>query len=259
MILLLKRGHVAISIKHNKQWSNSVHLHKTVELKMITMLYDLKKAAYHMGNPYAIDVLQTKKKDLVYGIIHTAELLDQLIAEDIITTKKKAIILGMRTRHEQNSRILDVIIEANGERACRKFIHPCLMKAEPELYYQICGYVMALNEHIRDTRRQLIGYLLEQDQDIMHEVIKRQANQRTNVVLVLKDDSFKKELAIPQLESVQTKAEKSLTFDGVGKLKGQDKNIDHNLDTKTQSNSEQLVHKGDGERQDRGHEGAHFN
>uniref|UniRef100_A0A8C6T6X3 Uncharacterized protein n=1 Tax=Neogobius melanostomus TaxID=47308 RepID=A0A8C6T6X3_9GOBI len=26
---------------------------------------------------------------------------------------------------------------------------------------------MALNEHIRDTRRQLIGYLLEQDQDIM--------------------------------------------------------------------------------------------
>lgn len=126
--------------------------------------FDAQAASTYI-NPYAVDVIRTKRKDLVYGISHTEDLLDHLVTEGVMTAAKKSIVLTIRTRKDQNSRVLD-ILEARGERACRKFFHPCLMLAEPDLYQRIKTYVGGVNEHIRDTRRQLIGYLLERDQEL---------------------------------------------------------------------------------------------
>lgn len=125
--------------------------------------YDPHVTSNYM-NPYAVDVIRTKRRDLVYGISHTKELLELLITEGVMTAAKRSIILTIRTRKDQNSRVLDVL-EARGERACRKFFHPCLMLAEPELYQRIKTYVSSVSEHIQDTSRQLIGYLLERDQE----------------------------------------------------------------------------------------------
>ncbi|XP_072294824.1 CARD- and ANK-domain containing inflammasome adapter protein [Eucyclogobius newberryi] len=205
---------------------------------MITTFQNLTKAAHNVANPCAIDVLKTKRKDLIYGILHTVDLLDHIVREGILTTKKKCIILTMRTRHEQNSRILDVI-EANGERACRKFIHPCLMRVEPELYYQICEYVKTMNEHIRDSQRQLIGYLLEQDQVIMHEIMKRHVNQRANVILALKEGRFETENMVPQLDLAITNPNKPASAEV--KIEEITNNTTDTFDAKTQSNAEQLI------------------
>uniref|UniRef100_A0A8C6T4D1 Uncharacterized protein n=1 Tax=Neogobius melanostomus TaxID=47308 RepID=A0A8C6T4D1_9GOBI len=60
------------------------------------------------------------------------------------------------------------------------------------------------------------------------------ATDKTNVVLVLKEDSFKKEIG--KLEPVRTKAGKSLNTD-VGKTAERGEKVDHNLD-KTQCNAE---------------------
>ncbi|XP_023284986.1 ankyrin-1-like [Seriola lalandi dorsalis] len=122
------------------------------------------QAASNYINPYAVDVIRTKRKDLVYGISHTEDLLDLLVTEGVMTAAKRSIILTIRTRKDQNSRVLD-IMEARGERACRKFFHPCLMLTEPNIYLQIKTYLGNVNEHIRDTSRQLIGYLLEREKE----------------------------------------------------------------------------------------------
>ncbi|KAG7471719.1 ankyrin-1-like [Solea senegalensis] len=115
-------------------------------------------------NPYAVDVIRSKRRDLVYGISHTEDLLDLLVTEGVMTAAKRSIILTTGTRTDQNSRVLD-ILEARGERACRRFFHPCLMLAEPDLYQRIRTYVEHINKHIKDTRRQLIGYLLEKEKE----------------------------------------------------------------------------------------------
>ncbi|XP_026161374.1 CARD- and ANK-domain containing inflammasome adapter protein [Mastacembelus armatus] len=120
-------------------------------------------------NPYAVDVIRAKRRDLVYGISHTEYLLDLLVTEGAMPSTKRSIILTIRTQIDQNSRVLD-ILEAKGERACRKFFHPCLMLAEPDLYQRIKTYVGSVNEHIRDTRRQLIGYLLEREKEGMDKI-----------------------------------------------------------------------------------------
>ncbi|XP_058494935.1 CARD- and ANK-domain containing inflammasome adapter protein [Solea solea] len=117
-------------------------------------------------NPYAVDVIRSKRRDLVYGISHTEDLLDLLVTEGVMTAAKRSIILTIGTRTDQNSRVLD-ILEARGERACRRFFHPCLMLAEPDLYQRIRTYVEHVNKHIKDTRRQLIGYLLEKEKEGM--------------------------------------------------------------------------------------------
>ncbi|XP_076009468.1 CARD- and ANK-domain containing inflammasome adapter protein [Genypterus blacodes] len=119
-------------------------------------------AESNSSNPYAVDVIRAKRRDLIYGISHTELLLNLLVTEGAMTAAKKSIILKMRTCKDQNSRVLDLIVE-RGERACRKFFHPCLMMAEPDLYQRIKTYVGAVNESFGDTRRQLIGYLLERD------------------------------------------------------------------------------------------------
>ncbi|KAM9358027.1 CARD- and ANK-domain containing inflammasome adapter protein [Symphorus nematophorus] len=125
--------------------------------------FDAQAASNHI-NPYAVDVIRAKRRDLVYGISHTEDLLDHLVAEGVMTAAKRSVILTIRTRRDQNCRVLDML-EAAGERACRKFFHPCLRLAEPDLYQQIKTYVGGVNERIRDSRRQLIGYLLERDQE----------------------------------------------------------------------------------------------
>ena len=127
--------------------------------------FDAQPASNHI-NPYAVDVIREKRKDLVNGISHTEDLLDLLVTEGVMTAAKRSIVLTIRTRKDQNSRLLD-ILEARGERACRKFFHPCLLLAEPDLYQQIRAHVGSVSEHIRDTRRQLIGYLLEKEKEGM--------------------------------------------------------------------------------------------
>lgn len=143
--------------------------------KMINTIFkDFPNAqgASDSTNPYAVDVIRAKRRDLVYGISHTEDLLDLLVTEGVITAAKKSIILTIRTREEQNSRVLDILV-SRGERACRKFFHPCLMLAEPDLYQRIKGYVGGVNESIRDTRRQLIGYLLEKDEEGLGKITDR--------------------------------------------------------------------------------------
>ncbi|XP_040896288.1 CARD- and ANK-domain containing inflammasome adapter protein [Toxotes jaculatrix] len=129
------------------------------------------QAASNYINPYAVDVIRAKRRDLVYGISHTEDLLDLLVTEGVMTAAKRSIVLTIGTRKDQNSRVLD-ILEARGERACRKFFHPCLMLAEPDLYQRIKTYVGSMNEHIRDTRRQLIGYLLEREKKGVVGIVK---------------------------------------------------------------------------------------
>ncbi|XP_045906758.1 CARD- and ANK-domain containing inflammasome adapter protein [Micropterus dolomieu] len=144
------------------------------------------QAASNYINPYAVDVIRAKRRDLVYGISHTEDLLDLLVTEGVMTAAKRSIVLTIRTRKDQNSRVLD-ILEAKGERACRKFFHPCLMLAEPDLYQRIKTYVGGVNERIRDTRRQLIGYLLERDQEGMDKMTDRIITQKTHYLFVSKE------------------------------------------------------------------------
>ncbi|CAL8254722.1 unnamed protein product [Merluccius merluccius] len=116
------------------------------------------------SNPYAVHVLSAKRGDLKYGIWRTEDLLDLLVAEGVFTRAKRAAVLAIGTREERNAAVLDAV-SARGERACRKFFHPCLMQAEPRLYKQIKAYLGCGDGRIGDPRRQLIGYLLERDKE----------------------------------------------------------------------------------------------
>ncbi|XP_006635081.2 CARD- and ANK-domain containing inflammasome adapter protein [Lepisosteus oculatus] len=113
-------------------------------------------------NPYAIEVLQTKKRDLIEGISKTEHLLNLLIDKEVLPPEKRLLVLSCRSREEKNSRVLDFLV-SQGERACRLFFYPCLKLIEPDLYNSIKVYVGDVNESIGDGRRQLIGYLLERD------------------------------------------------------------------------------------------------
>ncbi|XP_062280593.1 CARD- and ANK-domain containing inflammasome adapter protein [Scomber scombrus] len=154
---------------------------------MMNILKDFDaQAASNYINPYAVDVIRAKRRDLVYGISHTEDLLELLVTEGVMTAAKRSIVLTIRTQKDQNSRVLD-ILEAQGERACRKFFHPCLMVAEPALYQRIKTYVGSVNEQIRDTSRQLIGYLLEREQEGMDNVADRVVTQKTHSVFSTSD------------------------------------------------------------------------
>ncbi|KAM4629266.1 CARD- and ANK-domain containing inflammasome adapter protein [Polymixia lowei] len=138
-----------------------------------------------------MDVIKAKKRDLVYGISHTENLLDLLVTEGVITAAKRSSVLIITTRKEQNSRILDILV-AKGERACRKFFHPCLMLTEPDLYRRIKAYVGGVNESIRDTRRQLIGYLLERDEEGLGKISHQTVTQKTNKLFANKESKSSK-------------------------------------------------------------------
>ncbi|XP_058699354.1 CARD- and ANK-domain containing inflammasome adapter protein-like [Poecile atricapillus] len=113
-------------------------------------------------NPYAIEVIRTKKEELVQGINDPDQLLHWLIENGIFTPEKKLVLSFYRTRTAKNSRVLDMLI-SQGERACRLFFYPCLKQVEPKLYSEIRKYVSEVNESIGDARRRLVGYLLEKD------------------------------------------------------------------------------------------------
>lgn len=151
------------------------------------------QASSNYINPYAVDVIRAKRSELVYGISHTEDLLDLLVMEGVMTAAKRSIILTIRTRIDQNSRVLD-IIEARGERACRKFFHPCLMLAEPDLYQRIKTYLGSVNKRIRDTRRQLIGYLLEKEKErkdkIPQKIIRKTPEKTPSSFTVEESDIF---------------------------------------------------------------------
>uniref|UniRef100_A0A667Z0Q4 CARD- and ANK-containing Inflammasome Adaptor Protein n=1 Tax=Myripristis murdjan TaxID=586833 RepID=A0A667Z0Q4_9TELE len=208
---------------------------------MISVLKGLQNAqsASNTTNPYAVDVIKAKRRDLIYGISHTEELLDLLVTEGAMTAAKRSIVLTIRTREEQNSRVLDILV-ARGERACRKFFHPCLMLAEPRLYQRIKAYVGSVNESIGDTRRQLIGYLLERDELEMSKMTDQTAFQKTYNSLTTKERKTQKEdgCTVPiskseTLKAAQKNPEK--LFSVIELL--------NNIDTDTvNSSSETLLH-----------------
>lgn len=157
------------------------------------------QAASTYINPYAVDVIRAKRRDLIYGISNTEDLLDLLVTEGVMSAAKRSIVLTIRTRKDQNCRVLD-ILEARGERACRKFFHPCLMLAEPDLYQRIKTYVAGVDERFRDTRRQLIGYLLERDQEGMDKITERIVTQKTRTLFATKETKK----SIPEKEDRNT-------------------------------------------------------
>lgn len=194
-----KVSHVATKYKPNTHtarttsYSNALQPVSTAENllspRVLEMFNTLKRfdaqAASNYINPYAVDVIWAKREDLAYGISRMEDLLHHLVTEGVITAAKRSIILTIRTNREKNCKILD-ILEGRGERACRKFFHPCLMLAEPDLYQQVKTYVGDVNRHIRDTRRQLIGYLLERDEGI-EKITDRTVAQETYTVIATKE------------------------------------------------------------------------
>lgn len=113
-------------------------------------------------NPYAIEVIRTRRKELVCGISNTEDLLDLLVSNGVFLPENRVLVSSITTQEEKNSRMLNILV-SRGERACRIFFYPCLKSAQPDLYQNMKTYVSQLNENIKDTRRQLIGYLLEKD------------------------------------------------------------------------------------------------
>uniref|UniRef100_UPI00398E5A1E CARD- and ANK-domain containing inflammasome adapter protein n=1 Tax=Pristiophorus japonicus TaxID=55135 RepID=UPI00398E5A1E len=127
-------------------------------------------------NPYAIEVLQSKKKELVAGIINTDHLLDWLVENRTISPDKRIAVLNYRTQEEKNSRLLDMLVSC-GERACRLFFYPCLKCVEPALYNYIRSYVSNVSSSFGGARRQLVGYLLERDKDEIPRNIPKKAEE----------------------------------------------------------------------------------
>lgn len=113
-------------------------------------------------NPYAIEVIRTRRKELVGGISNTEDLLDLLVCNGVLLPENRVLVSSITAQEEKNSRMLNLLV-SRGERACRVFFYPCLKNAQPDLYQNMKTYVSQLNENIKDTRRQLIGYLLEKD------------------------------------------------------------------------------------------------
>ncbi|XP_075688194.1 CARD- and ANK-domain containing inflammasome adapter protein-like [Rhinoderma darwinii] len=119
----------------------------------------------HFINPYAVDVLKTKKDELIEGIKNPEELVKRLIDHGIFSTNKKMVMSYYKTRTEKNSRLVDILL-SKGERACRLFFYPCLKQIEPRLYNSIRSYVNHVNDTVGDGRRQLVGYLSERDKEV---------------------------------------------------------------------------------------------
>ncbi|MEE6495014.1 hypothetical protein FKM82_001929 [Ascaphus truei] len=130
------------------------------------------------ANPYAIEVLKTKKEELVAGISNTDNLLNWLIENGIFSPDKKMVMSYYRTRTEKNSRLLEILL-TKGERACRLFFYPCLKQIEPRLYSTVKQYVSSVNDTVGDGRRQLVGYLLERDKDGHQPAVKQRKARAT--------------------------------------------------------------------------------
>ncbi|XP_042320249.1 CARD- and ANK-domain containing inflammasome adapter protein-like [Sceloporus undulatus] len=199
-------------------------------------------------NPYAIEVLRTKKNDLVEGINNPDHLLNWLIEYGIFTPEKKMVLSYYRTRRAKNSRVLD-ILASQGERACRLFFYPCLKEIEPHLYNQIRSYVSDVNVNIGDARRQLIGYLLEKDKkwvpksEDFHQEKKDSPKQILVKPQKLVGAKHKEKQVSTTLKSIDPDLN-STVFDSVakGNLSDLEKKIKKNEVNAMNSSNETLLH-----------------
>ncbi|XP_069835505.1 CARD- and ANK-domain containing inflammasome adapter protein-like [Dendropsophus ebraccatus] len=167
----------------------------------------------HFANPYAVEVLKTKKDEIIEGIKNPEELINLLVDLGIFSTDKKMVMSYYRTRTEKNTRLVDILL-SKGERACRLFFYPCLKKIEPGLYNNVKSYVNHVNDTVGDGRRQLVGYLLERDKgDTQAPVIEPPEK------IPRKEDLPKKTPRKPQPETPRQKVAQSSigVFDAVMK------------------------------------------
>ncbi|KAK3542269.1 hypothetical protein QTP86_021992 [Hemibagrus guttatus] len=160
-------------------------------------------------NPYAIEIIRTRRKELVGGISNTEDLLDLLVSNGVLLPENRVVVSSITAREEKNSRMLNILM-SRGERACRIFFYPCLKSAQPDLYQSMKAYVGQLNENIKDTRRQLIGYLLEKDRHgpikKMHDASRNPSNEGVEqkskkTELPSSSDELKKSSAKPEESS----------------------------------------------------------
>ncbi|XP_030061512.1 ankyrin-3-like [Microcaecilia unicolor] len=133
-------------------------------------------------NPYATEVMKTRKEELMFGINNTDYILTWLTENGIFTQDKKVLVSTYRTRLEKNSRLLDMLV-SQGERACRLFFYPCLKTVEPNLYSSMRNYVNEFNDKIGDGKRQLVGYLLEKDKDGIQKPVEPRHDGSPRVLL----------------------------------------------------------------------------
>lgn len=197
-------------------------------------------------NPYAIEVLTTKKQELVEGINDPDHLLNWLIDNGIFTPEKKMVMSFYRTRTEKNSRVLDILI-SQGERACRLFFYPCLKQVEPKLYSKMRKYVSEVNESIGDARRQLVGYLLEKDKVWFENSSEKHQEKKDSLTRKKQERAIKKKEKETQL-SRAAKPRKDHSdvgiFDAVAKgyLSELEKTLKDNDINALNSSSETLLH-----------------
>lgn len=197
-------------------------------------------------NPYAIEVLRTKKAELVEGINDPDHLLTWLIDNGILTQEKKLAVSFYRTRTEKSSRVLDMLI-SQGERACRLFFYPCLKQMEPTLYSKMRKYVSEVNESIRDARRQLVGYLLEKDKVWFESSSEQHQRKKDSHRRNKSEQTIKKKGKETQLSRVakpRTDRVDVGIFDAVanGNLSQLEKTIKDNHINALNSSSETLLH-----------------
>lgn len=185
-------------------------------------------------NPYAIEVIRTKKNELVSGISNTEDLLDLLIAKGVLQPDSRTLMTSITAQEEKNTRMLNILI-SRGERACRIFFYPCLKRVEPVLYQHMRTYVGGVNEGIKDARRQLIGYLIEKDKQshVKHSKANREPHPERSQPKSIKNEasSFEKPKEIPKPESDQDAILKAVSTGDLYLLqeliKGMDINIAH--------------------------------
>ncbi|XP_032885049.1 ankyrin-1-like [Amblyraja radiata] len=191
-------------------------------------------------NPYAIEVLQSKKKELVAGIINTDDLLDWLIKNRVFSQDKRIAVLNYRTREEMNTRVLDMLVSC-GERACRLFFYPCLKQVEPALYNYIRSYVSNVSTSFGDAKRQLVGYLLERDKDEIPKSTAKKVDQPVQSVTFKKESNQKLQ---PAARTQQVHNELAQLYQIVtsGDLPGLDKAIGHSDINGINTSNETLLH-----------------
>ncbi|KAM4722950.1 CARD- and ANK-domain containing inflammasome adapter protein-like [Rhinophrynus dorsalis] len=161
-------------------------------------------------NPYAIEVLKTKKQELVEGIKNTDNLLNWLVDNGILSPEKKMAMSYYKTRTEKNARLLDILL-SKGERSCRLFFFPCLKQIEPSLYNSVKKYVSRVNDSVGDGRRQLVGYLLERDKDGYQTPIQEKPVKPTQI------ESLPRKVKAPVEKSKVQQKEKKITLPEITK------------------------------------------
>ncbi|KAF5900561.1 ankyrin-3-like, partial [Clarias magur] len=100
-------------------------------------------------NPYAIEVIRTRRKELVGGIYNTEHLLELLVSNGVLLPENRVVVSRITAQEEKNSRMLNILV-SRGERACRIFFYPCLKSAQPELYQKMKTYELIRSINMND-------------------------------------------------------------------------------------------------------------